>query len=179
MTDNGLKTPPPRQSTSIEAVFSDDSENSEVNIYSDTFTEDDDVNPLERSLIKSILGKSDRSINGYEIAGEGMRSSEKKGVSFNIAPDSTDSSVADIDKSKDELFAKLEKVEMNLRQAEIDLTAERTLKKKKERNLIKLAKELNKRASEQESRDADIAKVSSYELFPKIRCLFLSHTNYC
>lgn len=171
MTDNGLTTPPPRQSTvfaGIETVFSENSENMEINIFSDKIREDDDVNPLERSLIKSILGKSDRSINGYEIAGEGMRSSEKKGVSFNIAPGSTDSSVADIDKSKEELYAKLDKVEMKLKQAEIDLTAEKTLKKKKERNLIKLAKELNKRASEQESRDAEIAKVSEFELFRKI-----------
>jgi hypothetical protein len=171
MTDNGLTTPPPRQSNvfaGIETVFSENSENMEINIYSDEIREDDDVNPLERSLIKSILGKSDRSINGYEIAGEGMRSSEKKGVSFNIAPGSTDSSVADIDKSKEELYAKLDKVEMKLKQAEIDLTAEKTLKKKKERNLIKLAKELNKRASEQESRDAEIAKVSEFELFRKI-----------
>lgn len=164
MTDEGMFTPPPKIASfsDLGTILADNSEGREIDIYTDDTTEDD-VNPLERSLIKSILGRSDRSLNGYEIVGESpFKSTEKKGVSFNIAPGSADSSVADIDKSRDELYTKLDKTEMKLKQAEIDLSAEKTTRKKKERNLIKLAKELNKRASEQESREAEISKVNNY-----------------
>ena len=166
MTDEVMSTTPPKIASfsDLDEMMVDNSEGREIDIYADDTTEDD-VNPLERSLIKSILGRSDRSLNGYEIVGESpMKSTEKKGVSFNIAPGSADSSVADIDKSRDELYTKLDKIEMKLKQAEIDLSAEKTTRKKKERNLIKLAKELNKRASEQEIREAEISKVSNHDL---------------
>ena len=140
----------------------DESSDQDFDIYEDDGN-DGEVNASERSLIKSILGGSDRSINGF--GGEGVaRSFEKKEVSFSISPGSADSSVADIDKTRDELYTKLDKVEMKLRQAEIDLTAEKTMRKKKERNLIKLAKELNKRTTEQEKREEEISQVSSVGL---------------
>lgn len=143
----------------------DESSDQDFDIYEDDGN-DGEVNASERSLIKSILGGSDRSINGF--GGEGVaRSFEKKEVSFSISPGSADSSVADIDKTRDELYTKLDKVEMKLKQAEIDLTAEKTMRKKKERNLIKLAKELNKRTTEQEKREEEIsqlkAEVATYE----------------
>jgi hypothetical protein len=47
-----------------------------------------------------------------------------------------------------------------LTQAQVDLTAERTLRRRKEKTIVKLAKELNKRIVESEKKDKKIRGVS-------------------
>jgi hypothetical protein len=47
-----------------------------------------------------------------------------------------------------------------LTQTQVDLTAERTLRRRKEKTIVKLAKELNKRIVESEKKDKKIREVS-------------------
>eukprot|EP00543_Licmophora_paradoxa_P017178 CAMPEP_0202460236 /NCGR_PEP_ID=MMETSP1360-20130828/42594_1 /ASSEMBLY_ACC=CAM_ASM_000848 /TAXON_ID=515479 /ORGANISM="Licmophora paradoxa, Strain CCMP2313" /LENGTH=63 /DNA_ID=CAMNT_0049081797 /DNA_START=1 /DNA_END=189 /DNA_ORIENTATION=- len=58
---------------------------------------------------------------------------------------STGSSIDDM-KDQQELLEKVGKLKGKLKQAEIDLSAQKTLRKKKEKSMVKLAKELTKRS---------------------------------
>jgi len=65
------------------------------------------------------------------------------------------------DNSPEGLMDRLEKTQQRLTQAQIDLSGEKALRKRKEKNLVKLAKELKKRASESELQQVQIHKVCS------------------
>eukprot|EP00542_Grammatophora_oceanica_P018060 CAMPEP_0194048236 /NCGR_PEP_ID=MMETSP0009_2-20130614/26802_1 /TAXON_ID=210454 /ORGANISM="Grammatophora oceanica, Strain CCMP 410" /LENGTH=481 /DNA_ID=CAMNT_0038694057 /DNA_START=236 /DNA_END=1681 /DNA_ORIENTATION=+ len=126
---------------------------------------------LDMSIIRSLLAKSSSGLSlsgdGASVASEqsSIRSSrrEHKSVKFTglDSPSSSfDESVAN-NKSPDELAAKINKYKLKLKQAEIDLSAEKTIRKKKERNLVKLAKELNRRATKQSDLEKEVEKLKA------------------
>ena len=59
-----------------------------------------------------------------------------------------------------DMMARIETLSSRLSEAEVNLSGEKALRKKKEKSLIKLAKELNKRKLETEAKAAEIEKVS-------------------
>lgn len=122
-----------------------------------TRKEDGDAAILNMALIKSILDSSTTNLSKDD--GSLSRSMGKKGVSFS-GIDSLTSSVPDDDKEHSQLVEKCAKLEDSLRQAKLDLSAEKVVRKKKEKNVVKLAKELNKRASDQTDKEKEISRVS-------------------
>jgi len=68
---------------------------------------------------------------------------------------STGSSIDDM-KDQQELLEKVGKLKGKLKQAEIDLSAQKTLRKKKEKSMVKLAKELTKRSKDQTEKEREI-----------------------
>lgn len=65
------------------------------------------------------------------------------------------------DVTEAELRARLEELQMRLTQAQIDLSAEKALRKRKEKNLFKIAQELVKRAADEEAKDLQIRKLAA------------------
>lgn len=63
--------------------------------------------------------------------------------------------------SRSELIAKLGGLQERLTQAQVDLREEKSNRRKKEKSLVKLAKELSKRQSESLQKEQDIVKVST------------------
>jgi hypothetical protein len=64
-----------------------------------------------------------------------------------------------------ELYARLEKTQQALTDAQIDLSGEKAMRKRKEKNLLHLAQELNRRTAEADFKDAIIEKVCLYVNF--------------
>jgi hypothetical protein len=143
-----------------------------------TMEGDEDDAPIDLKYVRSILtgqaldgddgnrfsSMDDRALYGrFSSLGEDSQHSapaavEQKSVTW-TGIDSPASSRADSTKTRDELIAKIEKLKSKLRQAQIDHSAEKTIRRKKERNLVKLAKELNKRANNDDDRDKEVKKV--------------------
>lgn len=63
--------------------------------------------------------------------------------------------------SRSELVERLGGLQERLTQAQLDLKAEKSTRRKKEKNLVKLAKELSKRQLETSKREEDVANVST------------------
>jgi hypothetical protein len=85
-----------------------------------------------------------------------------KNVSFDLplrGNDSVGSIKSDTEKNHEELILKVAKVMDKLKQAEMDLSAEKAIRKKKEKNLMKLAKELKKRNLQKEGDAERLQKV--------------------
>jgi hypothetical protein len=125
--------------------------------------EEEDTTILNMSLIRNLLGASTSNIIEDANKMEGvpaLRSSMVKNVSFS-GVESVGSAKEDEDKSHDELVHKIGKVQAKLTQLEIDKSAERAMRKKKDKSLVKLAKELNKRAADQQKKDKAIIAVST------------------
>ena len=118
---------------------------------------------LNMALIKSILEgsgtKATESSRDESVADSGSRlAMGRKGVSFS-GIDSLNSSTADEDKEHSALVEKVARLENQLEQAKQDFSAQRAIRKKKEKNVVKLAKELTKRVSEIAKKDEEIARV--------------------
>jgi hypothetical protein len=147
----------------------DDQENSMPNIFRGDDDDDDadaeeDAKILNMSLIKSILGNSNygsvldlgKSSHGNMPDGErAEKPHESRKVSFRDVG-SVASSHEDEEKTHDELVKKIGELQARLTQAEIDKSAEKAMRRKKDKSLVKLAKELNKRAADQQAKEKQV-----------------------
>lgn len=66
--------------------------------------------------------------------------------------------------SRSELIQRLGALQERLVQAQVDLSGEKKNRRRKEKNMFKLAKELNKQHKEGAQREEDIARVSSQKI---------------
>ena len=80
-------------------------------------------------------------------------------VKFNMADSPSASSNLD-EASEESLLDRLTRTQEKLTQTQIDLSGEKALRKRKDKNLVKLAKELQKRAAILETKDQQVVKVS-------------------
>ena len=97
-------------------------------------------------------------------------SPSKRSVSFQDSS-SPASSPADMsNKTVADLQAEVQQLAEQLTQAQMDLVGEKAVRKKKEKNLVKLAKELQKRSTDMDAKNAQYNKVSMvsfFQIFPK------------
>ena len=152
-------------------------------------SEDDDDHILDTSLVKGILGAS-MSMDGSKIAlndvdgvGTTRGGTRKQTISTQSSfSDSVTSSIGSMDdmKERNELLEKVGRLKEKLKKAEIDMSAEKTMRRKKERNVVKLAKELNKRAKDQTQKEKQLNEVRSadrYDCFEQKKWLtIILHT---
>ena len=151
----GRFSPTKKSSQSVEDI--DEAEAPEIFINEDEEVSTDDEN-IDLSVVRSLLGSSFKLDRG-----ENMKSDvpvKKSSVSFS-GVDSPASSKGDYDKTNGELLAKISRLEMKLKQAELDYSAEKARRKKSSRSTIKLAKEINKRTVEAAAQQKAIAKLTT------------------
>lgn len=115
--------------------------------------EEEDAKILDMTLIKSILGNSNHG-NIQDCDGPDKVQESKK-VSFRDVG-SVASSHEDEDKTHEELVNKIGSLQAKLTQVSIDMSAEKAMRRKKDKSLVKLAKELNKRAADQTAKEKQI-----------------------
>ena len=97
------------------------------------------------------------------------------------SPDSNDSFDLSDATTVKEMVARIETLNLRLAGAKLDLSGEKALRSKKEKNLVKLAKELNKRSTEAKSKNEEINNVRSrlcVSVFSIARKLPASHTPF-
>jgi len=133
----------------------DDAQSLDIFVNQDDEEEatDDDDN-IDLSVVRKVLG------SGFNLDKEEISKNDKPRavVSFS-GVDSPASSRGDDIKSNGELLAKIARLELKLKQAEIDHSAEKARRKKSSRSTIKLAKEINKRTVEAAAQQKAIDKV--------------------
>lgn len=141
-------------------LSTDEMENSDAFVFEEKDEENDndeddeeDAKILDMTLIKSILGNSSRGSSPDSNGVEKVQESRK--VSFRDVG-SLGSSHDDEEKTHEELVNKIGGLQAKLTQASIDISAERAMRRKKDKSLVKLAKELNKRAADQTAKESKI-----------------------
>ena len=144
MIIDNSKTEEPRVMT--EESDDDDAEfMAKVNVYLGNSQEDESIFPsLPSRALEGILRKS----------------SSTKMVQFAVDDDfGLSNPEVDASKSKQELLSKIARLTEVLREAENQVSVEQSKRKKKESNLLKLAKELKKRIAQQEMDKEKIEEV--------------------
>jgi len=130
----------------------------------------DDAAIMNMSLIQKILGHSSSSLMGGSRDEGGSFSSrsppftnKNRKVSWTgiESVGSRDSNDSFGEKTYDQLAEKVGKMKAMLDEAKIDLSAEKAIRRKKEKSLIKLAKELTKRAKNDKEKDENIEMLTS------------------
>ena len=132
----------------------------------------EDAKILNMSLIRGILGQSSNRLEDSPLTSPDRDDpySPSKKVSFQQDVGSVASSQADEEKTHDELVNKIGKLQAKLTHAGIDNSAEKAMRRKKEKSLVKLAKELNKRSTDQQGKEVIINEVSLLTVF--CQCFF-------
>ena len=121
---------------------------------------------MAESRISEISMSTDEIIHSLATS---IEDPSEKAVSF--ADDSSGSiSVANSNHGQQELLLKCASLVERLKSSEIDLSAERAIRKKKERSLMKLARELKKRNGEREEGCQRLEEVSILP-FVCLRCM--------
>lgn len=151
-------------SKELQSILLNGGSNKNQNNVSGQAAEDDDeeeLNNADLAIVRDILGRSlsgmDSSVMSLEDPKDGL-AAPRRAVSFS-GIDSPASSKADDEKTFGELIAKIQSLQIKVEKANIDLSAEKSMRKKKERNLVKLAKELTKRTDELAAKNKQIVKV--------------------
>jgi hypothetical protein len=115
-------------------------------------TGSDDAEFMEKV---NVYLNSRNSMNSSSTALEGIlrRNStfNSKVVKFEMDEEELEDAKLDADRSRQELLAKIARLTDLLKDAENQITMERDKRKKKEKNLMKLAKELKKRNQQKEN----------------------------
>jgi len=184
-TDGTVKPAP--SDAGLSAIHDPEASQSELEIFEGNDDEDDDgggddeedAKILNMSLIRNVLNHSSSDLRparqqstsdsppdtpvasppGKEELMAFERNIEaSKTVSFS-GIESIESKDDD-EKDHEELVGKIGKIQAKLTQAEIDKSAEKAMRKKKDKSLVKLAKELNKRAADQLEKEKTINMVS-------------------
>lgn len=117
-----------------------------VNVYLNSRHEDESTAVTSNGGLEGILRKS----------------SSTKRVQFEVDDDSLRSSEVDASKTKQELLSKITRLTEVLRETENLVSIEQSKRKKKEKNLVKLAKELKKRIAQHDVDKAKIEEVSPF-----------------
>jgi vesicle coat complex subunit len=101
----------------------------------------------------------------------------RRNVSFNGIGDSPPSNIPGATR-EESLERELQKMREKMTQVQIDYQAEKATRKRKEKNLVKLAKELNKRTAEIDVKDLHIKRVSTLHFFIRSCVLACIRGNY-
>jgi hypothetical protein len=152
----GRFSPTRKSSQNVEGI--DEVEAPEIFVNEEEEASTDDEN-IDLSVVRGLIGS-----NFNLDRGENMKSdtpSEKKSSVTFSGIDSPASSKGDYDKTNGELLAKISRLEMKLKQAELDYSAEKARRKKSSRSTIKLAKEINKRTVEAAAQQKAIEKLTT------------------
>jgi hypothetical protein len=135
-----------------------------LNLHDPDEEESEDLaNILSMSVVKELLDQPDGADDDDKDTPLASPIESLDGVSSKKQVTFTDletSSHPDEEKTHDELIDKVGKLQARLNQAEIDKSAEKAMRRKKEKSLVKLAKELNKRATDQKEKENTINTVS-------------------
>ena len=139
-------------------IADDDMELSDTFIFEGKEDENDDDDEedakiLDMTLIKSILGNSTHG--NIQDCDALDKVQESKKVSFRDVG-SVASSHDDEEKTHEELVNKIGNLQAQLTNISIDMSAEKAMRRKKDKSLVKLAKELNKRAADQTAKEKQI-----------------------
>jgi hypothetical protein len=129
----------------ISRNYSDD------NIFMNEEDVDEDDEHVDLSVVRSVLGAS------FKLDKETTQANSRN-VSFS-GVDTPESQTPDAAKTRGDLLAKIERLKIALKQAQIDVSAEKARRKKSSRSTIKLAKEINKRTVEAADTQKNVAKV--------------------
>jgi hypothetical protein len=155
-TGDGSRNPP-------DMVLAQDYDDQDVDDNDDDDDDDDDdaeneddSKILNMSLIQSILGNS---INASQNNLFSSETEATRGKSVTFRDVSSVSSAADDEKTNEELMQKIAKLQAELNQTTIEISAEKAMRRKKDKSLVKLAKELNKRAADQVSKEKQLVMV--------------------
>lgn len=124
----------------------DDDFMAKVNVYLTDRQDDDSMVASPGKALGGVLRKSS--------------SSNTKSVKFAIEGDELRQPEVDESKTKQELLSKISRLTELLQEAESVVSLEQSKRKKKERNLVRLAKELKKRNVQQELEKERIEEVS-------------------
>eukprot|EP00544_Gedaniella_sp_CCMP2646_P006233 CAMPEP_0202503016 /NCGR_PEP_ID=MMETSP1361-20130828/40653_1 /ASSEMBLY_ACC=CAM_ASM_000849 /TAXON_ID=210615 /ORGANISM="Staurosira complex sp., Strain CCMP2646" /LENGTH=425 /DNA_ID=CAMNT_0049136151 /DNA_START=9 /DNA_END=1286 /DNA_ORIENTATION=- len=152
----GRFSPTRKSSQNVEGI--DEVEAPEIFVNEEEEASTDDEN-IDLSVVRSLIG-SNFNLDGGENMKSDTPSEKKSSVTFS-GIDSPASSKGDYDKTNGELLAKISRLEMKLKQAELDYSAEKARRKKSSRSTIKLAKEINKRTVEAASQQKAIEKLTT------------------
>lgn len=137
----------------------DDDTTPEIFVNEEEEEVSDDADNIDLSIVRRLLGSSFKLDKDESFRKEDTKTkSERATVSFS-GVDSSESSRADDSKSNEELLAKIGRLEVKLKQAQLDYSAEKARRKKSSRSTIKLAKEINKRTVEAAAQQKAIEKV--------------------
>ena len=132
--------------------------------------DEEDAKILDMTLIKSILGNAGGD--------DPEKVQESRKVSFRDVG-SLGSSLDEEEMTHEQLVNKLGGLQAKLTQLSIDISAEKAMRHKKDKSLVKLAKELNKRAADQTAKEKKInlvrCDVFESQLFHSI--VRISHTH--
>jgi hypothetical protein len=136
--------------TSMTRDYDDDDDDDDdedfmakVNVYLNSRQDDESTSSSPSKALEGILRKS----------------ASTKTVQFALDNDGMGDPEIDSSKSKQELLSKITRLTDMLREAESQVALEQNKRKKKERNLLKLAKELKKRIAQEESEKEKIEEV--------------------
>jgi hypothetical protein len=105
----------------------------------------------------------------------GSPDGRKNAVSFRDVPDSPAAS-DDREKTFDQLLLKTQILDDKLRKAELDVSAEKIQKKKKDKNIMKLAKQLKRR---NELMEEDTERLEKVRTNKRERAKYVSETKIC
>lgn len=113
------------------------------------------------SLVNRILNEDESQSESMSITGEspGTPSRRVRSVQFALDAPSVASNLDDA--TEEQLLKRIAKMQDIITQTQIDWSGEKALRKRKDKNLVKLAKELQKRATDLEVKDKQIAKMTS------------------
>jgi len=120
--------------------------------------DDDDEAIMNMSLIKKVIGQSSTnlSVNEDEEAPFSTPSYNKSNRKVSFTGVESLGSGDSGEKTYDQLLDRVGKMKAKVEQYRIDLSAEKAIRKKKEKSLIKLAKELTKRAKHEKEKGDNI-----------------------
>jgi hypothetical protein len=127
-------------------------------------------------LVGGLDSSESSSISNYEnVELNPPLMEQRRNVSFTGIGDSP-ASAANIPKgaSREESDRELHKLREKVTEVQIDYQAEKATRKRKEKNLVKLAKELNKRTAEIEFKDSQIKRVSIFYFLPFVLACVLA-----
>jgi hypothetical protein len=158
-TDDDTSTSQTR--TNYNDMLFEDSRTKDPTLMTDESDDDDEfMAKVNVYLNERQEDESSWSSPGKALEGILRKSSSLKTVQFAIDEDGLSNPETDASKSKQELLAKITRLTEVLREAENQVAIEQTKRKKKERNLLKLAKELKKRITQHELEQEKIEEVS-------------------
>lgn len=118
--------------------------------------EEDYSSPVNQDFLDSILKTSSTFSNGTSLEQEKM---DERRVQFSGIEESFPTIEVLQNETTSKLIERLNNYRQLLVQAQIDLSGEKAIRRRKDKNLVKLAKELQKRSREIESKNSQITTV--------------------
>jgi hypothetical protein len=156
-------------------IYDDDDDDDEPEYEYEDDDDDDDDNFMEQVNVYLNAREGSPSSEDQTLEGILKKNSFRKTVKFAMDDDIFDPGSSDEAKSQQELLSKISKLTGMLREAEEQSALERDRRKKKEKSLLKLAKELKKRNAQQETDEEKMEEVRTSSSRNQVRVLDDSH----